>query len=230
MGIVRCSGLIRWDSYESHEHERNFSKVLFIQRSQLFMMKSICSFAPHRLSQTDALRAYSAGKSFNSYFEDAEASQFIFCHQSHLARNTSWNRLMREELIPEILGGTAISDVFTGTSPRSFEANNFAPGVTGRRLLQSRSSHDQTMPNAEKDVEISVLSHELNANVPKRTKEDSTKGHHSLSLEKNIARNVLLAHYTSHGRPPDTEDEDGLTRLLLTAEHSSRRRFQGSRD
>ena len=190
----------------------------------------MCSFAPHRLGQTDALRAYSAaGKSFKSYYEDAEAPEFFFCHQSHLARNTSWNRLMREELIPEILGGTAISELFTGTS-RSFEANNFALDVTGRRLLQSRSSHDQTMPNAEKDVEISLLSHELNANVPKRTKEDSTKGHHSLSLEKNIAQNILLAHYTSHGRPPDTEDEDDLTRFLLIAEHSSRRRFQGSRD
>ena len=227
VGIVRCSGLIRWDSYESHENDRLFFKVLLIQRSQLFMMKSICSFAPHRLGQTDALRAYSAGKSFSSYVEDVEAPEFTFCHQSHLARNTSWNRLMREELIPEILGGTAISDVFTGTS-RSFEANNIAPGVTGRRLLQSRSSHDQTMPNAEKDVEISVLSHELNANVPKRTTEDSTKGHYSLSLEKNIAH-VLLAHYTSHGRPPYIEDEDGQTRFLLTAEHGSRRRFQGSR-
>ena len=50
------------------------------------------------------------------------------------------------------------------------------------------------------------------------------------TLLLNIAQNILLAHYTSHGRPPDTEDEDGLTRLLLTAEHSSRRRFQGSRD
>ena len=138
-------------------------KNLLIQRSQLFMMKSICSFAPHRLGQTDALRAYSAGKSFSSYVEEAPNSLLpsITFGQKYFLESTD-----ARGIIPEILGGTAISDVFTGTS-RSFEANNIAPGVTGRRLLQSRSSHDQTMPNAETDVEKSVLSHELNANVPK---------------------------------------------------------------
>ena len=138
------------------------------RRSHTFVITSTCKFVSRQFSPNDAFILFSAG--FDLHYEDSDVSRFIFCLQSaSWVKYTSRNQLTPGDFNPEILRDAALSRAFEGIHWRS--GNNVASGMTGRRLLHTKFSKDQTRRSSETKVKRRVLSHDLNMDA-----EDSSRG------------------------------------------------------
>lgn len=216
VGIVRCTGSIRWEAYESNDKHELSTKHSKRRRVIPLAMMTICEKARHLQSDSiDVLESYVAVESDAA---DEGTDAIHFCHQAaqYVESDVDYIELSlvnESGLSVAMLTGTAIS-AFSVSNNHTSEGDGTSD-ASRRRLLLLRSSR----------LRLDAITFLSNAQLSAWMHRTYSKGNDE-STAVDSGRKVFPA-IPEHTKVQGGEDEHTQTSHLDGS--NFRNRFQGSR-